>query len=298
MNWKKYATRLKYFVWFFIASYIYLWCHKYVILPVYFIHQMSDHYLARREIELGTIAGLFVNRRFSLESTKPKNWVSYSQISTYQKAAIVSSEDQRFYTHSGFDFEQIEEAIKDSVIKHKKWRGASTITQQLIKNAFLTKDKTLWRKINEFFLATYIEKVLDKKKIFEHYLNIIEYGENLYGINDAARKYFKKSAQGLNPREAAFIAMLLPNPVKFSVSHKRHSLTGFAKRRIVHILRKMAISGKISQDQYYSYANSAFFWEYNPSPLVEIPKPVESSTDENEPDDDEIEVLQGQIVPN
>jgi monofunctional biosynthetic peptidoglycan transglycosylase len=259
---------------------------------------MSDHYLVKRDTELSSFAGIFVNRRFSLESDRPKNWVIFSQISPYPKAAIVSSEDQRFYTHNGFDYEQIEEAIKDSVIKHKKWRGASTITQQLIKNAFLTKDKTIWRKINEFFLATYIEKILDKKKIFEHYLNIIEYGDNLYGINDAAKKYFKKSAKFLNPREAAFIAMLLPNPVKFSVSFKRRSLTGFAKRRIVHILRKMTISGKISKDQYYSFANSPFAWEVNPTPLVEIPKPVENSTDENEPDDDEVDVLQGQIVPN
>ena len=90
--------------------------------------------------------------------------------------------------------------------------------------------------------------------------------------------------------------MLLPNPIKFSASHKRHALTAFAKRRIVHILGKLINAGKISQEQYYSYANAPFAWENNPLPLVNLPKPVDSFDDEADVDDDEIDFNQGQNV--
>lgn len=199
-------------------------------------------------------------------STPPNEWVPISKISKRVQQAIVSSEDGKFYIHPGYDIEQLNEAIKDSFVLKKKMRGASTITQQLAKNLFLTKNKTFGRKASELVMAVMIEKYSNKQKILETYLNIIEYGKGLYGIEKASKYYFNKSSSNLNSREAAFLAMLLPSPVKYSKSFKNKSLTPFAKKIIDSILLKMQQGGYISEEEYFEQLDAKFSWETTISP--------------------------------
>ncbi|MDO9183184.1 MAG: transglycosylase domain-containing protein [Bacteriovorax sp.] len=201
----------------------------------------------------------------------PPGWLVLSKISKRLQQAIIVSEDGLFYLHAGYDLEQLRGALKDSFVLKKKMRGASTITQQLAKNLFLSRDKTFGRKGQELILSIMIEKYADKQKILESYLNIIEYGKNLYGIDQAAHFYFNKNALNLTARESAFIAMLLPSPVKYAKSFQKKSLTAFAKRIIDSILLKMRQAGYISESEYQEQLVSRFSWEKtNNEPSTEI----------------------------
>ena len=142
-------------------------------------------------------------------------------------------------------------------------RGASTITQQLIKNLYLNHDKTFGRKIKELVLALIIEQKCTKEKILETYLNIIEYGKGLYGINQASQFYFHKKAASLSARESAFLAMLLPSPIKYSRSFKNHKLSDFAKRIVDSVLLKMKQAGAINESEYQEQLLGHFNWETN-----------------------------------
>ena len=194
-------------------------------------------------------------------NTPPRHWVSLPKISQRLQHAIVTSEDGIFYLHPGYDLEQLRNAINESFVLKKKMRGASTITQQLVKNLYLSRDKKFGRKISELIFAIALEKNCDKQKILEIYLNIIEYGKGLYGIEKASQYYFNKMPSQLNSRESAFLAMLLPSPVKYSKSFKNKSLTPFARRMINSILLKMRQSGYISEEEYNEQLISRFSWE-------------------------------------
>ena len=195
-------------------------------------------------------------------STMPGYWVPLSKISKRLKGAIISSEDGKFYAHPGYDIEELQDAINDGVVKRKKKvRGASTITQQLIKNLYFQTDRSLWRKTKEMALTLCIEDKVDKDRILETYLNIIEYGDNLYGIKDAAKHYFKKEAANLNARESAFLAMLLPSPKRYAQSFRKKELTPFATKIINSILLKMQQGGYIGLQEYYKSLESRFSWE-------------------------------------
>lgn len=191
----------------------------------------------------------------------PPNWVPLSKISKRIQQAIISSEDGTFYSHPGYDLDQLRDAVNDSFVRKKKMRGASTITQQLAKNLYLTKNKSFGRKIRELVMAVAIEKYVSKEKILETYLNIIEYGKGLYGIEKASHYYFNKDPSKLTAREGAFIAMLLPSPIRYAKSFKNKSLTPFAKRMIDSILLKMRQAGYISEEEYMNQMNSTFSWE-------------------------------------
>ena len=195
-------------------------------------------------------------------STMPGDWVTLNKVSKRLRGAIISSEDGKFYTHPGYDIEELQDAINDGVVKRKKKvRGASTITQQLIKNLYFQTDRSLWRKTKEMALTLWIEDVVEKDKILETYLNVIEYGDNLYGIKDAARYYFKKDPADLNARESAFLAMLLPSPKRYAQSFRKKELTAFATRIINSILLKMQQGGYISTQEYFTSLDSRFSWE-------------------------------------
>ena len=209
---------------------------------------------------------------YKLVTKKPFNWISPKQNPLATKAIMIS-EDWAFYNHEGVDLNQIKETVMGNIRQKKRIRGASTITQQLVKNLFLSKEKTLTRKFNEIIIALYLESVVSKQKILETYLNVIEYGKNLYGINKAAYFYFQKSFSELNPKEAAFLAMLLPNPKKYSSSYFRKELTPYAKKIIKNILTKLTTVRAIDQDQRDFYLLQEFDWEItqpaiNPSEQV------------------------------
>jgi monofunctional biosynthetic peptidoglycan transglycosylase len=187
--------------------------------------------------------------RVSLSRIRPGNWVGLDEISKAAKGAIVVSEDWAFYQHGGYDPNQIKEAIKEDFEEHGFARGASTITQQVVRNVFLEKDKNLWRKLKELFLAVKLEHSVHKNRILEVYLNIAEWGEGVYGINQASHLYFHKEPGELGAKEGAFLAMLLPSPKRYSQSFRSRQLTDYARSTIDSILGKMVQAKYITEEE-------------------------------------------------
>jgi monofunctional biosynthetic peptidoglycan transglycosylase len=177
---------------------------------------------------------------------RPSGWVSYGDVSPVARDAIVISEDAAFWTHNGFDWNQLWDAFETNLKKGRFARGGSTITQQVIKNVFLTKEKTILRKITEAILTMRIERQVSKKRILEIYLNVAEMGPGVYGIGNASVYYFKHSASTLNAKEGAFLAMLLPSPKRYGVSFRKKTLTRFARDAIRGILDKLVAVHKLT----------------------------------------------------
>jgi len=145
-----------------------------------------------------------------------RNYVGMKDISPYAKLAVISSEDQLFPDHDGFDFKSIEKAMKHNQ-KSKSLHGASTISQQVAKNVFLWQGRSWLRKALEVYFTFMIEKIWGKKRILEMYLNVSEMGPGIFGIDAAAQYYFNKPAKRLGRTEAAMIASCLPNPKIFTI---------------------------------------------------------------------------------
>ncbi len=139
-------------------------------------------------------------------------WVPYAKISKNLKRALIVSEDAKFVDHDGFDWEGIQKAYEKNMKKGKIVSGGSTISQQLAKNLFLTTKRTPWRKGEEAIITLMLEAVMDKQRIFEIYLNVIEWGNGVFGAEAAARHYFGISASQLSAEQAARLAAMVPNP--------------------------------------------------------------------------------------
>jgi len=180
---------------------------------------------------------------------RPPGWTPLSAISKPAVGAVVVSEDWAFYRHPGYDAAQIKEAIGESLESGSLGRGASTITQQVTRNVFLTQERSLWRKLKELVLAIRLEREVGKARILETYFNIAEWGAGVYGIGPAAWHYFSKSPSELTPREGAFLAMLLPSPRRYSQSFRDRRLTPFARRTVKSILNKMAQAQYITAEE-------------------------------------------------
>lgn len=146
-----------------------------------------------------------------------RDYVSFSEMSSEAGLAVMAAEDQLLPDHHGFDFKNIERALSHNEKKPKKIRGASTISQQVAKNVFLWQDRSWLRKGLEVYFTFMIELIWGKQRILEMYLNVIEMGKGIYGIEAAAQKYFNKPASKLNRTQAAMIAASLPNPKKYTV---------------------------------------------------------------------------------
>ncbi|WP_051711377.1 monofunctional biosynthetic peptidoglycan transglycosylase [Andreprevotia chitinilytica] len=139
-------------------------------------------------------------------------WVPYGQISPNLKRALVASEDAKFLDHDGFDWEGIQVAWEKNLKKGRIVAGGSTISQQLAKNLFLSSGRTPWRKTEEAVITVMLEHLLDKRRIFEIYLNVIEWGNGVFGADAAARHYYNTSAANLGTGQAAKLAAMVPNP--------------------------------------------------------------------------------------
>jgi monofunctional glycosyltransferase len=163
-----------------------------------------------------------------------KDWVSMSNISKHASQAVYAAEDQKFPEHFGFDVEAMEKAWRNNK-KGKRIKGASTITQQTAKNAFLWPGRTMVRKGLEAYFTLLMEILWPKERIMEVYLNIIEMGDGIYGIEAASQIYFKKSAAKLSRQEAALIAAVLPNPRRWTPSRP----TAYISGRQAWIMRQM-----------------------------------------------------------
>ena len=185
----------------------------------------------------------------TLEKTRPPGWVSLGGISRFAVDAIVVSEDWAFFQHKGYDPNQIREAIKEDWEDGRYARGASTITQQVVRNVFLAKKKTLWRKAEELSLSVLLEKKTSKRRILEIYLNVAEWGEGVFGIRAASAYYFHKAPSGLTAKEGAFLAMLLPSPIRYGVSFRDRHLTDYAQDTVESILDKMVQAHDLTADE-------------------------------------------------
>ena len=142
-------------------------------------------------------------------------WVPLSSISPYVMKAVIIAEDDKFWSHDGFDFEAMQKALEKDIKKKKFKAGGSTISQQLVKNLYLSPAKNPVRKIKEAILTWRLERQLSKRRIMELYLNVVEWGDGVFGIEAAARKHYGKSAAGLTAREAAELAAVIPNPRRY-----------------------------------------------------------------------------------
>jgi len=162
---------------------------------------------------------------------KNSNFTPLKKVSRHMINAILVAEDIEFYSHKGFNFREIEDSIKKNLEKGKLVRGASTITQQLMKNLYLTGEKTFFRKFKEAILTLKAEHYLSKDRILELYVNVVEWGYGVYGIKMAAKRYFNKLPKNLSPREAAYLAILLPNPRKYSQSKKGSKLEDYLTKK-------------------------------------------------------------------
>jgi len=164
-----------------------------------------------------------------------RDYVSGDEISYNAKLAVIASEDQLFPDHSGFDWKNIKKAMAYNKRKPNRIRGASTISQQAAKNVFLWQGRSWIRKGLEVYFTFMIELVWGKKRILEVYLNVIEMGKGVYGIEAASQSYFKKPAKNLTRMEAAMIAAVLPNPKKYTVK----PLSGYVVVRRNWVLQQM-----------------------------------------------------------
>jgi len=170
-------------------------------------------------------------REHNPQAVLQQHWVPYEQISRHLKQAVVAAEDARFMQHTGFDFDAMEIAWKKNLEQRKWAAGGSTISQQLAKNLFLSSDKTLGRKLQEAIITYMLEQFLSKERILELYLNVIEWGEGVFGAEAAARHYFNVPASGLSARQAALLASMIPNPRYFDKNRNAPRLLN--KTRII-----------------------------------------------------------------
>jgi monofunctional biosynthetic peptidoglycan transglycosylase len=163
-----------------------------------------------------------------------KDWVPMSEISRHAPQAVFAAEDQKFLTHKGFDFEAMEKAWENNK-KGKRIKGASTITQQTVKNVFLWPGRSYLRKGLEAYFTVLVELLWSKERIMEVYLNVIEMGNGIYGIEAASQAYYNKPAAKLNRNQAAMIAAVLPNPIRWTPTKP----TGYIRGRQSWIMRQM-----------------------------------------------------------
>ena len=169
------------------------------------------------------------------EPRKVQHWVALSQVSPDLRRAVLIAEDDAFFQHEGVDFEQLRLSLQADWARGRFDRGASTITQQLAKNLYLSPSKNPLRKVRELVIARRLEAELSKNRIFELYLNLIEWGDGIYGIEAAAQAYYHRPAASLGPAESALLAGAIVNPRRLNPAHPTARLL----RRQKIILQRM-----------------------------------------------------------
>jgi penicillin-binding protein 1A len=186
-------------------------------------------------------------------------FVPLAALPSYVSRAVVMSEDAAFFQHHGFDVREVQEAL--SRAGARRLRGASTLTQQLAKNLFLSPDRTLARKVREALATIALESSLGKRRILEIYLNAVEWGpDGVRGLGEAAHHWFGKDARDLTPKEAAFLATVLPNPIRYDLYRRRGALTERWEERVRSLLVKLRAADALDDEQFYEawYAPLAF----------------------------------------
>lgn len=233
---------------------------SYKLIPFSDIHKLKK----------GHVSFTLVDGRpkYSIVQSRPENWVNLSLMSDSAWQGIQINEDWSFFDHSGIDLTQLWTAIYEHLVYNRPLRGASTISQQLVKNLFLSSDRSYIRKVKEALITLYLDATLTKEKVLETYLNIIEYGDGIYGIGIASKHYFKVHPANLSPRQGAFLAMLLPNPKVYSKSYQNKLMTPFAEYTIHKILHKMKVARFIDESTEQKESSTVFEWELSSGDLL------------------------------
>lgn len=200
-----------------------------------------------------------------LRMPRQRIWVSYGAISEHLKKAVLVSEDASFFNHPGIDFQELKAAMQTDWESLSFKRGGSTITMQLAKNLYLNPSKNPLRKMREIIIAWQLERALSKKRIFEIYLNVVEWGQNIYGAEAAARHYFGKSAADLDLLESVTLAALLPNP-------RNPRGKSLLYRRNLILTRFVAL-GYMSDEEYKRAKNLPLFMKAGDSTQVLATEP-------------------------
>lgn len=213
-------------------------------------------------------------------------WVPYDAVSEHLKRAVILSEDASFFSHKGIDLFEMKETVREDWVQKRFKRGGSTITMQLARNLYLSPSKNPLRKLREIVTAWQLEQALSKKRIFELYLNVVEWGVGIYGVEAASRHYFSKPASDLSPGEAATLAGLLPNP-------RNPREKGLLYRRAL-VLNRMAKIGYITQEEFDQATGAPLFYKGDQSfePSSESKHPFEDEVVENDQKTD------GNFYPN
>lgn len=198
-------------------------------------------------IELRREEAAAANRPFKLKHVP----VSLHRITPLLRESVMLSEDASFYEHDGFDFEEIEAAVKQAVDQGRMVRGASTISQQLVKNLYLSPSRNPLRKLAEAYLTHQMEDELSKDRILELYLNFAEWGDQVFGAEAAARKHFSTSAATLTPAQAVLLAAMLPMPLKVDPT----SPNKWLKQRAQRLLAQLKQRGRIQEPEWIDAKN-------------------------------------------
>ena len=178
------------------------------------------------------------------------NYVPYRQIPKIFFQTLIISEDAGFYGHEGLDWHELKESMEINWEKGRYVRGASTLTQQLAKNMYLSSRKTLTRKLKEFFIARRLEESLSKSQILEKYVNVVEFGKGIYGIGPASSHYFGKSPSQLNLLESVYLVSLLPNPESLGRSFSKKVLSKSNRWRMKVILKRLYNTKRVSDEMF------------------------------------------------
>lgn len=182
-------------------------------------------------------------------------WVPLREVNRDLLYAVVIAEDGRFYEHKGIDTDALIEAMMTNWRRGEKAFGGSTITQQTVKNLFLDNEKSYLRKLREVVLSLRLEGQLSKNEILELYLNLAEFGPDLYGVRAASAHYFDKPPSAINAAEGAYLALMLPSPRRFHYTlFQNRNITLMHRRKFETVLRSMRANGYISAAQYNEYA--------------------------------------------
>lgn len=225
----------------------------YIALSIYLLPPVAD--LKDRKTSI-TIQIKDWHGQFHPFLLGPKNrdWTSSANIPAEMKWSVILAEDANFYKHEGVDVKAIKQAIKHDLEKKSLARGASTITQQTAKNIYLSREKSVSRKLKELYLALRMEQELTKGRIIELYLNVVELGPMVYGVGHASRYYFGKPAASMTPRECAFLAAMLPGP---RIAYNPYRNMAKVLRRSDMILKLLKGKRVISEEEYSAAVASA-----------------------------------------
>ncbi len=215
------------------------------------------------------------------------DFVPLDDVPAHFVRGLLTSEDADFWGHPGLDLGEIPVAASMNWVRGRRARGASTITQQLAKNLFLTRERSYRRKLQEAALALHLEATLGKRRILEIYLNVIEWGPGLHGLGPAARHYFGKNPQDLTPREGAFLVALIPGPVKYQPSFASGVLSRGFTRLVNGVLRRLASVGMLTPEELKVELETPLRLRWTP-PDVPGEEPLAGSgeSDALEPDDE------------